>query len=260
MDGSIRRYPAVERMEPISLEEMDSVKLMNRIDSKYVTTDDVLDRLLERAAAEGYRACEIAGEKITPYDSMYYDTDDLEMFRIHRAGHAVRQKIRVRTYVLTGTTYLEIKRKNNKGRTKKKRIQIPGCDLDVIPEAADFIRNESWYSLDNVRKACTTGFYRITLVNKEKTERITLDTNLRFTNPRTGLTATLPGIVIIELKQDGRLASTMKQILLELRIHPFKVSKYCIGTSLTTPDLFQGRFKEKIRRIEKLQKKINNPI
>lgn len=257
MERRIRTYPAVLGMEPITLEEMDSVKLMNRIDSKYVTTDDRLDLLLERAAREGYRACIIEGEKITPYYSMYYDTEDLEMFTVHRAGHSVRQKIRVRTYTLTGTTYLEIKRKNNKGRTKKKRIRIPETDLGKVPQAPEFISRESRYTLDRVREACTTSFYRITLVNREKTERITLDTNLSFTNPRTGIEASLPGTVIIELKQDGRLASTMKTILLDLRIHPFKVSKYCIGTVLTTPGIFQGRFKEKIRRIEKMKKDNN---
>ena len=254
MDRRIRTYPAVLGMDSITLEEMESVKLMNRIDSKYVTTDDKLDLLLERAAREGYRACIIAGEKITPYFSMYYDTPDLEMFRIHRAGHSVRQKIRVRTYTLTGTTYLEIKRKNNKGRTKKKRILIPVADLGKVSEASDFISRESRYTLDRVSEACTTSFDRITLVNREKTERITLDTNLSFTNPRTGCEASLPGTVIIELKQDGRHSSTMKGILLDLRIHPFKVSKYCIGTVLTTPGLYRGRFKEKIRRIEKMRK------
>ena len=66
MDRRIRTYPAVLGMDSITLEEMESVKLMNRIDSKYVTTDDKLDLLLERAAREGYRACIIAGEKITP--------------------------------------------------------------------------------------------------------------------------------------------------------------------------------------------------
>ena len=77
---------------------------------------------------------------------------------------------------------------------------------------------------------------------------------MSFTNPRTGCDASLPGTVIIELKQDGRHSSTMKGILLDLRIHPFKVSKYCIGTVLTTPGLYRGRFKEKIRRIEKMRK------
>lgn len=37
MDRRIRTYPAVLGMDSITLEEMESVKLMNRIDSKYVT-------------------------------------------------------------------------------------------------------------------------------------------------------------------------------------------------------------------------------
>ena len=133
-----RTYHGLERMKPIPLEEMDSVKLMNRIDTKYVTDESGLDKLLEMAADQGFMACLIAGKKITPYWSMYYDTDDLEMFRIHRAGHATRQKIRVRNYVSTGVTFLEIKRKNNKGRTKKKRIQIEGPEAIGTQEARSF--------------------------------------------------------------------------------------------------------------------------
>jgi VTC domain. len=257
MADVFREYPALSKIEPITLEEMDSVKLMNRMDTKYVTTEAGLDRLLEIAADKGYRACVIGGEKITPYDSMYYDTDDLEMFRIHRAGKSVRQKIRVRTYTLTGDIYLEIKRKNNKGRTKKKRMPLPCTDLGASTSAAEFIAGESMYTLDKISKACSTGFRRITLVNREKTERITLDTGLHFSNARTGESASLPGLVIIELKQDGRIASTMKDILLSLRIHPFKVSKYCIGTLLTSPALKPGRFKIKIRHIQKTLNKTN---
>lgn len=255
MSQAGRTYPGLDMMEPISLEEMDSVKLMNRVDTKYVANEKQLDELLLMAAGKGFRACSIEGRKITPYWSMYYDTDDLEMFRIHRAGHAVRQKIRVRTYECTGTTYLEIKRKNNKGRTKKKRIPLPDPSSIHSEEALKFIADQSWYSLDRIREACTTSFWRITLVNSQKTERITLDTSLTFTNPRTGLEAGIPGAVIIELKQDGRLPSDMKQILLSLRIHPFKVSKYCIGTVLTTPTIFKGRFKEKVRMLDKIRNK-----
>lgn len=253
-----RTYLGLDRMEPISLEEMDSVKLMNRVDTKYVANEEDLDSLLLMAAEKGFRACLIEGRKITPYWSMYYDTDDLEMFRIHRAGHSVRQKIRVRTYECTGNTFLEIKRKNNKGRTKKKRIPLPDPSAINSEEASRFIADQSWYSRDRVSEACTTSFHRITLVNSQKTERITLDTCLSFSNPRTGLNAGIPGAVIIELKQDGRLPSEMKEILLSLRIHPFKVSKYCIGTVLTTPTIFKGRFKEKVRRIDKIRNRNNN--
>ena len=255
MGADFRACPAIAGMEPISLAEMDAVKLMNRIDTKYLTTEETVMKIFEDAAAKGYRACEIEGEKVTAYHSMYYDTPDLEMFRIHRAGHKVRQKIRVRTYLISGITFIEIKRKNNKGRTKKKRMRVPdGYSERVgeVPEIASFVEKESWYSLAGVSPACTTDFNRITLVNKEKTERITFDTSLSFVNPRTGMKSGLEDAVIIEVKQDGRADSDIGKILLDHRIHPFKVSKYCVGTVLTTPSLPKGRFKEKVRGIEKI--------
>ena len=114
------------------------------------------------------------------------------------------------------------------------------------------ILKESWYRLQEVSPACTTDFRRVTLVNKERTERITFDASLEFTNPRTGREARLEDAVIIELKQDGRADSTMRRILLEHRVHPLRVSKYCMGTVLTDPTVHPGRFKEKIRGIEKI--------
>lgn len=246
MDEVFRTSGVMDSLGAISLEEMDAVKLMNRIDTKFVTTVETALKVLQEAAGMGYRACEIEGEKVTSYHSMYYDTPDLEMFRIHRSGRKVRQKIRIRTYLITGMTFLEIKRKNNKGRTKKKRMRLPDADAD------NFVKRESWYSMADVSPACTTDFDRITLVNQAKTERITFDSALEFTNPRTGLEAGLGDIVIIELKQDGRADSQMRRILLEHRVHPFKVSKYCIGTVLTDPSVHPGRFKEKIRGMEKI--------
>lgn len=43
----------------------------------------------------------------------------------------------------------------------------------------------------------------MTLVNRDKTERLTIDTNIRFRNLHTGREQSLPDLVIIELKQDG---------------------------------------------------------
>ena len=63
--------------------------------------------------------------------------------------------------------------------------------------------------------------------------------------------------VIIELKQDGRADSPMKRILLDHRVKPVRVSKYCIATTLTMPGIKSGRFKPKVRMIEKtIHKKI----
>lgn len=98
-----------------------------------------------------------------------------------------------------------------------------------------------------------TLFDRITLVNFGKTERLTIDCNLKFNNLSNDATASMAPLVVMELKQDGRAYSLLKDVLFDLRIKPFKISKYCIGTCLTRPDVKQNRFKKKLRRIEKLK-------
>ena len=88
-------------------------------------------------------------------------------------------------------------------------------------------------------------------MNPDKTERLTIDTDLHFVNFRTGKKASLENAVIIELKQDGHAASQMKGILLEHRVKPVRVSKYCIAVTLTDRAVKSNRFKVKVRAIEK---------
>ena len=242
-------------MAPITLEEMDSIKLMNRIDSKYVTNEATLERMLDAAAEAGYRVLVSGGERMSPYDSIYYDTADLTMFYLHHNRRLVRQKVRTRCYVNSGDAFLEIKRKNNHGRTSKKRIAIPGdhmMDFGALPEACAYLARHSWFQAQELTPSAETAFSRITLVNPSLTERLTIDTKLRFKNFRTGHSADMQDAVIIELKQDGRAASQMKGILLDLRIKPLRVSKYCMAITLTDPVAKTGRFKVKVRTIEKI--------
>ena len=78
--------------------------------------------------------------------------------------------------------------------------------------------------------------------------------DVRFRNFRTGMEAGLGNAVIIELKQDGRAGSRMREILLRHRILPCRISKYCAGITMTTPGIRAGRFKEKVRLIEKINR------
>lgn len=238
----------------ITLEEMDSVKLLNRIDTKYLTDAATLALILRDAAAAGYRALETRGSKVSSYDSVYFDTPELGMFLDHRNKRLVRQKVRTREYVASGDVFLEVKRKNNHGRTKKKRTPVPleaFEDFRGFVRACEYLEAHSDYSASELSPSLETVFNRITLVNPAKTERVTVDSHLRFVNKRNGREASLQDGVVIELKQDGRATSTMKRILLDRRVKPFRISKYCIGITLTDPSARPGRFKEKVRLIEK---------
>ena len=239
---------------------MESVKLMNRIDTKFAVPMAVLPAILQ-AAEKDYYAQEIDGKRIATYDTTYYDTDTLDMYIRHHDRQLVRQKIRVRQYVESRLTFLEIKRKNNKGRTKKKRILVPGFALqgDTLGETKKelwsvetFIAAKSRYQWSELSPHLSTKFHRITLVNKAKTERLTIDMDLVWDNVVTGEKKSYDQLVIIELKRDGNVYSPMTKIMLDNRIKPLKISKYCIGTALTSPHLKRNRFKAKIRKIEKM--------
>ena len=233
---------------------MEGVKLLNRIDTKYLTDEATLAGVLSDAAAAGYRALVADGAKLSPYDSVYFDTPELRTFLDHHNRRAVRQKVRTRVYVNSGEAYLEIKRKNNHGRTKKKRIRIASgemTDFTGNPEACSYLAKHSWFTAGELSPVLSTGFRRITLVNPAMTERLTIDTCLRFRNFRTGREASLEDAVIIELKQDGHASSPMKGILLGRRVKPVRLSKYCIAVTLTDPSAKSNRFKVKVRAIEK---------
>jgi hypothetical protein len=250
----------LEKFAPITLQEMEGVKLLNRIDTKYLTDEATLQKVLADAAAAGYRTLVAEGVKISPYNSIYFDTPDLRMFLDHHNRRLVRQKVRTRVYVNSGEAYLEIKRKNNHGRTKKKRIGIQEYEMMEFssnPAACAYLQKHSWFSVGDIRPVLSTAFERITLVNPAQTERLTIDTRLQFKNYRTRKTASLEDAVIIELKQDGHAASQMKKILLDNRVKPVRISKYCIAETLTDPSIKSNRFKVKVRTIEKtINKKI----
>lgn len=241
-------------MPTTTLEAMRTVRLMNRIDTKYVlSTTDAL-RLLDTAAREGYRVQIIGDIRACRYDTLYYDTDERDMYLVHHNRKLARQKIRTRTYVESGISFLEIKNKSNRGRTRKKRVEIARTSVDnFVTDATtyDFYDKYARYDRRQLSPALSTEFTRITLVNGDFTERITIDLNLCYRDVRSGHSASVEQMVIVELKQDGRYTSTMKRLLRDLRIQPMKVSKYCLGTALTVEHIRANRFKEKIRRIEK---------
>ncbi len=240
----------LQQFAPITLEEMSSVKLMNRTDTKFVTTIPMLRRLLEMAAPQ-YYAQEVAGKRIASYDTTYYDTTGYDMYYTHQAGHANRQKIRFRTYVDSNLQFMEVKTKNNHKRTKKKRMVVTDMDLSD-DEKQEFLAKHLRYGVGTLIPAIQNQFDRITLVNKGKTERLTIDTNLRFHNLVTGTDRYMDNLVIVELKRDGLCYSPVLAMLNQLRIHPHGFSKYCMGSALTNHYLKVNRFKRKLIEVRKI--------
>lgn len=236
---------------PISLEEMGGVRLMNRIDTKYTIHRDHL-RLLLQNLHEDYFIQEINGNRLSPYQTIYLDTPELDMYMVHQNGRRTREKIRMRTYADTRQVFLEIKDKDNRGRTSKTRIPLPSVQMYKEEEATRFIGLHTCYHPDRLAPQIENHFNRITLVNRKKTERLTIDIDLGFRNLSTNITSELPEVAIIELKQDGHIPSQAKRCLSELHIHPVSISKYCLGIILTHPDIKHNRFKKKLIQLNKI--------
>lgn len=251
MDSLIEQ---LHHFKPISLEQMQSVKLMNRIDTKFLASIEQLDDMLNRLKSNYYVQL-TAQQPLAHYRTLYYDTPDAAMYLAHHDRKLTRQKLRARIYCNTLDAFCEIKNKNNKLRTKKKRVPLPISDFDKMlenSEIRDFVAPKLNYDPRNLSPHVENEFDRITLVNYDKTERLTIDSRISFRNHRTGKSASLPQLVVIELKQDGNVPSFFKRVIRDLRIKPKRISKYCLGTTLTNPDIKQNRFKQKLRYIRKL--------
>ena len=281
------QHSVLDQMAPIGLDDMKAVRLMNRVDQKYIAPAALLEALLERIAADYYVQSIPANiqnskftihnsERIAPYRTLYFDTEALAMYIMHHNRKLNRQKLRVRTYRSTDTTFFEIKNKDNKGKTRKVRIPIDVSLFDralEVPEVQDFVNKNTPYSTQAFKQSSNQAikqssnqailypclenrFERITLVDKGMSERITIDHGIRFYNRATGLDADIAHALVIEVKHEvGAPTSAIERALHDLHVLPRRMSKYCIGTALTTPTAKHNRFKPKLLYLEKLTQK-----
>ena len=239
----------LNKFETITLSEMDDVKLMSRTDTKFVFNFSRLPEFLEKLS-QFYRVMEIDGERLHHYKSLYFDTKDRKFYIEHHNRRVNRNKIRFREYVGSGLTFLEIKLKNNKGKTIKKRIKVNSISEDIT-EQQQYIDKIVGYPIEVSAKQWI-NFSRVTFVHKTQKERLTIDVNLTFNNKIDE--GDLKNIVIAEVKQErmSRSSDFMK-IAKEMSILPMRLSKYCISSMQLWPQLKQNRFKEKQLFINKLQ-------
>jgi len=234
---------------PVSLEEMDHVKLLDRIDTKYVIHENQLPDYLA-SLKEQYSLLVIEGQSVHPYETLYFDTPGFRLYHMHHNGIRNRYKLRCRKYVNSGITYFEIKSKTNTGRTIKKRMGI-----DSIPETLNEPLNQ--YIIKHVSgafeeyiPALRVFFDRITLVNNSANERLTIDTNLRYKVD--GFEKAISGIVIVEVKQEKHSISPFRQLMKVHRQPRNYLSKYCLGIICLNNGQKKNRFKKKINALNKL--------
>ena len=242
----------LESFDGITLQELDEIKLMNRVDTKFVFSIDSLNSLLQLLIKD-FNCLHVNNCTIQTYKSVYFDDNNFSLFKAHHNGRVNRFKVRIRNYVESQLYFLEIKHKI-KRRTDKLRIKLSDFTEQFDATQTDFIQDVMQKKMDLV-PVLWNEFQRITLSGKNRNERLTLDLHLNFNQDESNFA--MENVVVAELKQaDLDRNSPFYQIMKKQGVRPLRVSKYCVGLySIHGQQKIKGnRFKKKI----KILNSINN--
>jgi hypothetical protein len=236
----------------VGLSDLDNVRFMNRIDTKFILPVGQVPDLLEIMKGN-YNVLEINGSKILGYHTTYFDTTDYLFFNQHVTGRAERNKVRIRYYLSTGTTFLEVKRRTKKNRTIKWRIERHNSDLPFDERAINFLTSYVPDVAGDLKPTLFNDFSRITFAGIRNPERVTIDLNLSF-KTTDGDIWEIPYLAIAELKSDGiAYRSDFGKLTRQLSNHPAGFSKYCLGNALLLDIPRKNILKSKLLLLNKLE-------
>lgn len=242
----------LEQFEPILLEQMNNVMLLDRIDTKFVFDMARLDGLLS-SLVEDYFILDIDHVRTHAYQTLYFDTIDFAFYRRHHAGGANRCKVRSRHYLNSHRSFFEVKLKSSNNRTLKHRIETATFvdDATIFDDAP--IQTVIPMSLQKLEPKLWNDFFRITLVGKTIPERVTLDFQMRMATKHARID--LPHLVVAEVKQTRvNSSSPFMRHVRSMRLQPTGMSKYCVGVAMLYPQIKHNNFKSKLRLIDALMK------
>lgn len=238
--------------EPVELDALGDLRYMNRIDTKYLFSVSKLPELLLSIRSE-YKALEIEKIRKFSYKTVYFDTPELHFYNQHVTGKLNRSKVRIRTYESNGLTFLEVKQKSNKGRTSKSRLEKEPGDMNHIEQSRLFLNELISSNTEKLKAVINTGFTRITLVNFEKSERITIDYNLVWNNLK-GETVNMPFLAIAEIKSEKSTSqSPFFSQLKKQGVRSTGFSKYAMGMAIVNGAPKQNNLKPKLLLIKKIR-------
>lgn len=226
-------------LSSVSLEELVAeASLLTRVDRKYVVPVGDAYHLLESAPADT-RVLEIEGRREFGYLSTYLDTPDHRSYLSAGRSHRRRWKVRSRTYLDAGGSWLEVKTRGARGLTVKDRIPHPDpvCGLGVNEEGCAFVAGVIGRRLTSaLRPVVDTTYRRTTLLLPRTASRVTIDTELAWASLTNRRTLHLPAVAIVETKT-GSTPSDVDRLLWSAGHRPVRISKYGVGMAALHPEL-----------------------
>lgn len=237
------------RYTGIDLATAEGVKLQDRKDTKYVLPARLLPRLLAELS-DDYVVLEVEGQRAQRYVSVYFDTPSRSTYLEHHNGRLNRTKIRIRDYVESSLSFLELKMKDNHYRTVKSRKQIPFGTRQLPGEEMQLLAERWDATPEALEPALEVGFLRIMLAHLGRGERVTIDLSLDFRLLHDQAGCRLDRSCVIEVKRLRSGGATPMQLALRQHgIYKSPMSKYCVGMALLDPTLKHNRFKPLLAHI-----------
>jgi acyl-CoA thioesterase len=132
--------------------------------------------------------------------------------------------------------YVEVKTKTNKNQTIKFRKQIENWS-----ESKEFIHDHTFLFESDLHQSLCSEYTRITLLHKQRIEKVTLDFNLSFFEKEKSIRYN--NLVIIEVKAENSSTIYFNTIMKKYKIRSGSLSKYCLGLIALNPTLKKNNFK-----------------
>ncbi len=240
----------VSKFDSVSLEDLDKLQLINRHDTKFLFSSDIVPDLL-MSLSKNYNLLEVNTKRIFNYENVYFDTEDLKLFTSHHNGKLNRYKVRYRHYCEVDKYFFELKFKSNKKKTFKDRFPKEGFETHINGGADLILEQKAHLNADELFQSLKVIYKRITLVNKYNAEKVTIDTDIKFL--ANSKFVHLPALAIAEIKHEKRSKHTdFHRFMQTKHIHPHSLSKYCLGILLTNDDVKYNSFKSKLRIINRI--------
>ncbi len=224
----------VSELPAISLNDLNEVAaLQQRVDRKYIVSEEQLVFMLD-ALATRLAALEIDDQRSFAYESVYFDTPNLDSYLSAAYRRRNRFKARTRSYLDSKSTMLEVKTRGLRNVTVKSRQEYEFDSRNaLVSDSFAFIDSATGRPGlgAQLAPAVTTEYTRTTLVDLDGIDgiaRLTIDANLRCTDWKNDQLR-LRGRYVVETKSAGR-PSAADRWLWSNEIRPSKISKF--GTTL----------------------------
>lgn len=244
--------PQLGELPAVGLEELTTeAALLTRVDRKYLVPSATARTILSTFSTEA-RVLEMNGNRTFAYDSVYFDTPSLASYMLAAHGRRRRFKIRTRTYLDSGVSFLEVKTEGAREATVKERIPYELCDRDrLTEEGLAYVKETLTAAMGDVHigslePVLSTRYDRTTLFLPESGSRATIDVDVTWQSPD-GQPWMLDNSVVIETKS-GSAPGPLDRHLWAHGVRPCRISKFATGMAALHPELPANRWNQTLRR------------